>query len=135
MNQNDKPKHVEVTRYYRPKNVDVHPLVIFGDIMSDRGVTVLYKLDYENSTFEANWSICNGDNFSKVTGIQYAQSCKKPIIGKLNRGIPLISDLIDAVEIMISDFYWPLEAELEDMGLMKCKRHEDDEPSVLENWV
>ena len=36
------------------------------------GVTILYRLDYENDTVEAQYSVCNGDNFSKEVGISRA---------------------------------------------------------------
>ncbi len=38
-------------------------------------------------------------------------------------------------EVMVSETYRPIERELEDMGLVKCMRHQDDDPCILENWV
>ena len=38
-------------------------------------------------------------------------------------------------QAMISETYRPIERELEDMGLVKCSRHPDDDPAIMENWV
>ena len=78
----EKPTVIHINRYYRPY---AFPKTIF----SNRGVTVMYRLDYNDRTFLAKWSICNGDNFSKVTGIQYAQACETPIIGPITPGMKL----------------------------------------------
>jgi len=82
----EKPTKIEVNRYYRPHTFP-------HTILSDRGVTVMYTLDYGNKMFVARWSICNGDNFSKVTGIQYAQACSCPISGPITPGMKLIEML------------------------------------------
>jgi hypothetical protein len=74
-----KPDIVEIVRYYRPLEES-----IIGPVKaSNRGVTVMFTLDYPKRQFTARWAVCNGDNFSKVTGIQYAQACAMPIVGKL----------------------------------------------------
>lgn len=82
-----KPIIIEVTRYYRPLQDD-------GVIMSDHGVTVMYTLNYETLTFNARWSICIGDNFNKVTGIQYAQACATPINGTIHPGWALYDEIL-----------------------------------------
>ena len=78
----EKPMIVEVNRYYRPRTFN-------NKVFSDRGVTIMYTLDYNTHMFTAKWSICQGDNFSKVTGIQYAQSCSYPVVGPITPGMKL----------------------------------------------
>ena len=96
---------VEVNRFYRPteyvcdKNGDENWM-----IASNRGVTVMFTLNYVTQKFTARWSICNGDNFCKITGIQYAQACSSPIVGNLahqGSGINLLTLLIDELYSMI----------------------------------
>jgi len=92
---------VEVNRYYRPY---AFPKTIF----SHRGITVMYRLDYNDRTFLAKWSICNGDNFSKVTGIQYAQACETPIIGPITPGMKLNEMLMTQLDQILksdNDYY------------------------------
>lgn len=87
----EKPMIVEITRYYRPYRIDfrLDDRVAEKHIHSDRGVTVMFKLDYNERTFTARFSICNGDNFSKAVGICYAQACPNPIIGEIVPGMKL----------------------------------------------
>jgi hypothetical protein len=92
----EKPTKIQVNRYYRPYTFP-------NTILSDRGVTVMYTLDYGNRMFIAQWSICNGDNFSKVTGIQYAQACSCPISGPITPGMKLIEMLGARVAAMLND--------------------------------
>lgn len=80
-----KPTKFEVIRYYRPKAFYGRYFEDGMDIISDRGTTVIYSLDYEKNEFIANWSICNSDNFNKKTGVTFARDCKTPIKGILNK--------------------------------------------------
>ena len=94
MNTNTKPPVIEVTRFYRPRYDDYSFMGYSyaqsrGEIISDRGVTVIFTLDYDQLTYVAKWSICNGDNFSKTTGVQYAQACSNPVVGKIIKDVPL----------------------------------------------
>lgn len=38
-------------------------------------------------------------------------------------------------QCVVTDNYPSLEYLLDDMGLMKCSRHPDDDPAIMENWV
>src|ERR1035437_8915110 len=93
MNTKVKPTIIEVTRYFRPRYAPGYSLA--NMIKSDHGVTVMFTLNYETLTFKARWSICNGDNFNKVTGIQYAQACATPIIGIIHPGWALYDEILE----------------------------------------
>lgn len=85
-----KPSIVEINRFYRPRGTVIGKYKILPDeILSDRGVTVMFTLDYEKETFTARYSVCKGDNFDRAIGIAYAQACEFPVTGKLVRGVPL----------------------------------------------
>src|ERR1035437_8620952 len=92
MNTKVKPTIIEVTRYFRPRYAPGYSLA--NMIKSDHGVTVMFTLNYETLTFKARWSICNGDNFNKVTGIQWAQACPTPISGTIHPGWALYDEIL-----------------------------------------
>lgn len=89
-----KPTIIEVTRFYRPRHDTHFHDPKSGHIMSDHGVTVMFTLNYETLTYKARWSICNGDNFSKVEGIQWAQACPTPINGTIHPGWSLYDEIL-----------------------------------------
>lgn len=95
MNTKEKPMVVNINRYFRPYNK------VNGkkDIISNRGVTCMITLDYNERTFTAKWSICNGDNFNKGIGIAYAQACSHPIVGNLppEPGVKLIDMILEQI--------------------------------------
>jgi hypothetical protein len=93
-----KPDIVEIVRFYRP--ILRSEYGIGRDIISDRGVTVMFTLDYAKEIFTARYSVCKGDNFSRATGIAYAQACEHPVYGKLVRNTPLYDMLVDAAANM-----------------------------------
>lgn len=98
----EKPMVVNVNRYYRPYRVDfrLDDCVAEKHTYSDRGVTIMFTLDYNERTFTAKWSICNGDNFSKAIGIAYAQACAHPVVGPLplEPGVKLIDMVLGQIE-------------------------------------
>ena len=97
----EKPMIVNINRYYRPYRVDfrLDDRVAEKHIYSDRGVTIMVTLDYNERTFTAKWSICNGDNFNKAIGIAYAQACANPIVGPLppEPGVKLIDMILEQI--------------------------------------
>lgn len=80
-----KPTIVKINRFYRPRGL----VGAQTAILSDRGVTVMFTLDYANEEFVARYAVCNGDNFDRAIGIAYAQACPTPVYGKLVRGAKL----------------------------------------------
>jgi hypothetical protein len=91
---NGKPAIVEVTRFYRATDD-------YGYVISDRGVTVNFTLDYEHRKYTAMWSLCQGDNFSKEVGINTAKYCKSPISGDFNPELNLFNNLLTNVDILL----------------------------------
>ena len=104
---NGKPTIVEVIRYYRPRGpVTIDRMnrgIYHGDIDSQRGVTVLFTIDYQRMEFIARWSICNGDNFSKEAGVTFAQRCKTPIFNSFDTGRDLSSNLLSTLEQILGN--------------------------------
>lgn len=37
--------------------------------------------------------------------------------------------------MMVSDTYPPIEQALKDLGFVKCQSYEEDDPSIMENWI
>jgi hypothetical protein len=60
----EKPRFVKFIRYARPCRD--------GEIDNLRGITFYFVLDYENEEVMFGYSVCNGDNFSKTSGIVMA---------------------------------------------------------------
>lgn len=93
---------VEVNRYYRPRSEK-------GAVDSNRGVTVMFVINYKERTLTANWSVCIGDNFCKATGIQYAQACEWPIVTPLQgpiisgESVKLVDMLLQKVDIILGE--------------------------------
>jgi hypothetical protein len=92
-----KPPIIEVNRFYRPKEY-LYTEYGFDEevvIASDRGVTVMFTVNYLERTFSARYSVCRGDNFCKATGIIYAQACPAPIEGAFDPEVSLYANLLD----------------------------------------
>lgn len=60
-----KPRFVEFVRYARP--------IKDGEIDSSGGVTFAFRLDYLEKTISFGYAVCNGDNFSKKVGTDFAK--------------------------------------------------------------
>ena len=98
------PDVVEINRFYRPKEFNFDPQPGQGDftIFSERGVTVMFTLNYAKEIFTARYSVCNGDNFSRVNGIMFAQACSRLITGQLERDKSLYDMLLDEVFFILN---------------------------------
>lgn len=98
----EKPMVVEINRFYRPKEMPKNGKSFEHVIASNRGVTIMFTLNYETRQFTARYSICNGDNFSKATGICYAQACENPITGDITPGWSLYDMLTNQIVNILS---------------------------------
>jgi hypothetical protein len=68
----EKPRFIEVVRYCRPLYMDIrHDL--YGNIISNQGVTFYFVLDYQEKEVRFGYSVCNGDNFEKRMGRDLAK--------------------------------------------------------------
>lgn len=69
-----KPRFVEVIRHLRPS---LNNSWFFDDKFEKNsnlyGVTVAFKMDYEEKVVFASWTVCNGENFSKKEGTERAK--------------------------------------------------------------
>ncbi len=65
-----KENPIEVIRYLRPLDE------LCGYRSNLYGVTFIFTLDYEKKKIDVNLSVCNGDNFSKKDGVDFAREGK-----------------------------------------------------------
>ena len=98
MQEVEKPRFVDVVRYIRPRD---H----FGEILNLFGVALVFRLDYETKTVSAGYSVCMGDNFSRVIG--------KDIATQRLEQSPLVFEMVNG-EIskngVVGDFLMYLES-------------------------
>lgn len=66
---------VEVVRYIRPTDYLIIDFKDWNTYLQDNlyGVTLLFTIDYDTGVVETNWSVCNGDNFSRKIGKEIAR--------------------------------------------------------------
>ena len=63
-------KKVNTTRYIRPNQFFPWDFSSYEKVIKDNlyGVTVEFEIDFGCKFVTANWSVCNGDNFSREVG-------------------------------------------------------------------
>lgn len=96
-----KPKNkVSFYRYHRPIDHKT------GHAKSDQGVTFFVKINYKKRTMRVSCSVCNGDNFSKVSGkfvasLRYDE--KRYLEFSLNEYVSSQESVLDYLRITLDD--------------------------------
>jgi len=69
----EKPRFVEIVRYCRPCYGIKAGIYLYSEIISNKGVTFYFVLDYEEKVVRFGYSVCKGDNFNKRLGVELAK--------------------------------------------------------------
>lgn len=79
-----KSRYVNFVRHIRPTNADPKDW-LFGKIDPLRGVTLAFRLDYQDYYVSVGYATCNGENYSKKEGRDRANTMlnNNPLIFKM----------------------------------------------------